>query len=87
MSTLASTQPIQGRIARAWSGRGRWPLASAIGAGIATALVLLPLIFLVVQALQSGWGEAERLLVRHLTAVLLWNTVRLTIACTLSRTS
>jgi iron(III) transport system permease protein len=83
VSTLASTQPIQGRIARAWSGRGRWPVASAIGAGVATVLVLLPLTFLVVQALQSGWGEAERLLVRHLTVVLLWNTLRLTVACTL----
>jgi iron(III) transport system permease protein len=44
--------------------------------------VLLPLVFLVVQAQQSGWGTLSRLLFRHQTAVLLWNTVRLVVACT-----
>jgi len=53
------------------------------GATIAAALVLLPLVFVVVQAQQSGWDEVQRLLLRHTVAVLLWNTVRLTLACTL----
>ncbi len=44
--------------------------------------MLLPLVFLVVEAQQSGWGEVERLLLRHTVAVLLWNTVRLVLACT-----
>ena len=44
--------------------------------------MLLPLAFLVVQAQDSGWGTLRRLLLRHSTVVLLWNTVRLTIACT-----
>ncbi|HMD51509.1 MAG TPA: iron ABC transporter permease [Solirubrobacteraceae bacterium] len=81
MSTVAPTQRIESRWTRAWSGRRRWPLVSVVGATIAGALVLLPLAFLVVEAQASGWGEAERLLLRHTTAVLLWNTVRLAVAC------
>ena len=38
---------------------------------------------LVDEAQQSGWGELHRLLWRHSVAVLLWNSVRLTVACTL----
>jgi iron(III) transport system permease protein len=67
---------------RAWSGRRRWPLASVLAAALAAALVLLPLTFLVVEAQQSGWGEVRHLLLRHSVAVLLWNTVRLALACT-----
>ena len=50
---------------------------------LAAGLVLLPLTFLVVEAQQSGWSEVERLLFRHTVAVLLWNTLRLAVACTL----
>ncbi len=82
MSTLAPTAPIASRWTRAWSGRRRWPLVSVGGGAIAAALVLLPLAFLIVQAQQSGWGEVQRLLLRHPVAVLLWNTIRLTLACT-----
>jgi iron(III) transport system permease protein len=70
-------------LTRTWSGRGRWPLLSVAGALVAAALVVLPLVFLVVQAQQSGWGEIERLLFRHQVAVLLWNTVRLGVVCTI----
>lgn len=59
------------------------PLPALAGALLAGALVLLPLVFLVYQALESGIGEAQRLLLRETTLVLLWNTVRLTVACTL----
>jgi iron(III) transport system permease protein len=82
MSTLLPAEPISSRAGRAWSERRRWPLASLAGAALAAGLVLLPLTFLVMQAQQSGWGEVERLLLRHSVAVLLWNTVRLTAACT-----
>ncbi len=85
MSTLAPSAPPESlgrRIARSWSGRRRWPLFSIAGALIATVGVLVPLAFLVVQAQDSGWGTLKRLLLRHQTAVLLWNTVRLTVACT-----
>jgi iron(III) transport system permease protein len=83
MSAHAAHQPMQSRITRTASGWRRWPLASSIGALAAAALVLLPLAFLVVQAQRSGWGEVEALLFRHTVAVLLWNTVRLAVACTL----
>jgi iron(III) transport system permease protein len=67
----------------AWSGRRRWPLVSVAGGLLAAGLVLLPLIFLISEALQPSWGEIKRLLLRHETAVLLWNTVRLAFACTI----
>ncbi len=70
-------------MARAWAARRRWPLVTVCGGVLAGALVLLPLVFLVNQALLSGWSEFERLLLRHTTAVLLWNTVRLALAATL----
>jgi iron(III) transport system permease protein len=69
-------------MARAWSGRRRWPLVSIAGGLLAAGLVLLPLVFLISEAQQPGWAELERLLLRHETAVLLWNTVRLALACT-----
>jgi len=55
---------------------------SVAGGTIAAVLVLLPLAFLVYQAQRSGSGELERVLLRHSVAVLLWNTVRLALACT-----
>jgi iron(III) transport system permease protein len=70
------------KLARGWSGRGRWPLISVAGGLIAAAGVLVPLAFLIVQAQASGWGTLRRLLLRHSTLVLLWNSVRLTVACT-----
>jgi iron(III) transport system permease protein len=39
--------------------------------------MLLPLAFMLAQAAQVGWSELSDLLFRHLTAVLLWNTVSL----------
>jgi iron(III) transport system permease protein len=72
---------LPGRLERVWSQRGRWPLVTILGAALAAGLVLLPLVFLVVEAQRSGWGTVSRLLFRHNTAVLLWNTVRLAVAC------
>lgn len=45
---------------------------------IIAAFLLLPLGYLIVQASQEGWSKLDPVLFRHLTAVLLWNTVRLT---------
>ena len=56
---------------------------SVAGGALAAALVLLPLVFLIVEAVHSGLAEVRRLLLRHTVAVLLWNTVRLALACTL----
>ena len=52
------------------------PALIAAGAVVAGAM-LLPLVFMLVQAAQVGWSELSDLLFRHLTAVLLWNTVSL----------
>ncbi len=82
MSTTAPTAAHASTWSRTWAGRRRWPLVSIAGASIAAALVLLPLVFLLVQARASGWDEVQRLLFRHSVAVLLWNTVRLALACT-----
>ncbi len=45
-------------------------------------MVLLPLVFLVVQAVQVGWAQLHQLLFRHLTAELVWNTVSLVVVVT-----
>jgi iron(III) transport system permease protein len=82
MSSYAPTEQLSRRIGHAWSGRRRWPLFSVAGATIAAGIVVLPLIFLVVQAQQAGWDHVRVLLFRHTVAVLLWNTLRLTVACT-----
>jgi iron(III) transport system permease protein len=44
---------------------------------LASIAVILPLVFLLVQAFQVGWGALDPLLFRSLTAELLWNTVSL----------
>ena len=44
--------------------------------------VILPIVFLIVQAAQVGWGTLEPLLFRSLTAQLLWDTVSLTVVVT-----
>jgi iron(III) transport system permease protein len=82
MSSLAPTQHLGARVTRTWAGRRRWPLVSVLGATVAAGLVLLPLVFLIVQAQRSGWHEIWRLLDRHAVLVLLWNSVRLALACT-----
>jgi iron(III) transport system permease protein len=52
-------------------------------ASVAVVVVLaLPLIFLIVQAVQTGWAELHAVIFRQLTLTLLWNTVRLTVAVT-----
>jgi iron(III) transport system permease protein len=51
----------------------------ALGAGLVTTVVLLPVGFLLLRAVQVGASELESLLFRHLTLQLLWNTVRLTL--------
>jgi iron(III) transport system permease protein len=79
---LAGADPAAARWTRAWAGRRRWPLVTVAGALVACGLVLLPLVFLLDQAGHSGWGEVGRLLLRHTTAVLLWNTVRLSVVST-----
>jgi iron(III) transport system permease protein len=77
-----SGAPVSVRWTRAWSGRRRWPLLTIGGALIAIGLIALPLIFLVVEALKSGWSTFEHLIARHEVAVLLFNSVRLALVTT-----
>jgi iron(III) transport system permease protein len=52
------------------------------GALLAGVLVLVPLVFLVVEAQGTGWSTVSRVLLRHETVVLLANTVKLALLCT-----
>lgn len=61
--------------------RRRPPLLTA-AALVVTLAVLTPLVFLVVQAVQVGWAELRQLLLRSLTATLIWNTVALVVVVT-----
>ncbi len=55
----------------------RAPLSLVLSAAVVAGAMLLPLVFMLIQAAQVGWPELSDLLFRHLTAVLLWNTVSL----------
>jgi iron(III) transport system permease protein len=46
------------------------------------AALLVPLAFLVLQAVQVGWADLRPLLLRQLTVQLVWNTVRLSVVVT-----
>jgi iron(III) transport system permease protein len=57
--------------------RRRPPRLLVIASGLIAAAVLVPLVFLVLQAGQAGWHDVFRLVFRRLTRVLLLNTVQL----------
>ena len=63
---------------------GRRPLPPALAALaiLISIAVLLPLVFLVVQAVHVGWAQLQDLLFRSLTAQLIWNTVSLLVVVT-----
>lgn len=44
---------------------------------LVVACLMVPLLFLVIQAVRVGWAEVSHILFRHLTATLLWNTISL----------
>ncbi len=58
------------------------PKLLVVGALVASVAVILPLVFLVTQAVQVGWATLGPLLFRGLTAQLIWNTVSLTVVVT-----
>jgi len=62
--------------------RRRPPLFSLTGTLIAALFVVVPLAFVVVQALSSGASEARHLLLRATVAELLVNTIGLSATCT-----
>jgi iron(III) transport system permease protein len=65
--------------ALAWRGRRLPPPLLVLGALVAAAAVVLPIIFLIIEAVQDGWGTLHPLLFRSLTAQLLWNSVSLAV--------
>ena len=64
------------------SGRRRLPPFLTTAAVLVSVAVLVPLVFLVVQAVQVGWAQLHQLLFRSLTATLVWNTVSLVVVVT-----
>jgi iron(III) transport system permease protein len=69
------------------AGRRRAPrLSPALTAAsvVVTAVLLLPLVFLSLQAAQVGWATLSQILFRQLTAILLWNTAQLTAVVTVA---
>jgi iron(III) transport system permease protein len=54
----------------------------AVVSAVVVVVVTSPLVFLAVEASQSGWAEVRRLLMRPLVATLLWHTLTLTVAVT-----
>jgi iron(III) transport system permease protein len=49
---------------------------------VVSAAVLLPVVFLIMQAVGVGRGDLSHLLLRNLTAHLVWNTISLTVVVT-----
>lgn len=78
------------RIPRGVRRRGAPPLLLGLCVAVAVAL-LLPLVFLLLESTQSGWHDVFRLLFRHLSQILLINTVELAVgvsaACALIGTT
>jgi len=76
MVTVETIDPTEPSLAasRVRTRRGR---GLVLVAALVAAVLLLPLVFLVIQAVQVGWATLANLLFRHLTATLLWNTMTL----------
>src|SRR6266704_2757177 len=62
--------------------RARRPVPLIAASCLVAALLALPLVFLLLEASGAGTSEVSHLIFRRLTADLLWNTVRLTVAVT-----
>ena len=66
--------------------RSRAPAVLWAVALLVAALLALPLVYVVVQAAQSGWSEILRLVFRRFTLELVWNTIKLSLTVTVFRT-
>jgi iron(III) transport system permease protein len=51
--------------------------------GLVAGVLILPLVFLLIEARGAGFGTVRALIFRPLTGTLLWNTVRLTVTVTI----
>ncbi len=79
----APAPPGPGHAGRRHTGRRRLPPLFTGAAVVVSVVVVLPLAFLVVQAVQVGWAELQQLLFRQLTARLVADTVALVVVVTL----
>jgi iron(III) transport system permease protein len=62
--------------------RGRGPVLLLTVSCLVTAVLALPLVFLLIEAHGAGAAQVAKLIFRPLTGELLWNTVRLTVVVT-----
>ncbi len=60
----------------------RTPKGLVIASTIVALILLAPLVFLLIESRGAGGAQVARLIWRPLTATLLWNTLRLTVAVT-----
>jgi len=82
MSQTAQAGPATLAVAAVPARRARRPLGLiAVSAAIA-ALLAVPLVFLIVESQGAGLSTVAGQIFRPLTGMLLWNTVRLTVAVT-----
>jgi iron(III) transport system permease protein len=83
---VASADPVSGSagrlLRRTPRGRGGRPVGLLAISVLVTAVLLLPLVFLLVEAQGAGLSTVLSLIDRPLTGQLLWNTVRLTVVVT-----
>jgi iron(III) transport system permease protein len=80
-SSRGRPPPLEGRL-RTRLRRAPTPKLLLVSAGFIALLLLLPLVFLILQAVHDGFATLHPLLFRALTATLLWNTVSLTVVVT-----
>ena len=78
MATLASRLSSPALV----RARRRIPRAVLVASCLVAVLLLLPLVFLLLEARQVGWSELSALLFRQLTAALVWNMVQLAVVVT-----
>ncbi len=83
MALTTSAHPPVDVAVRSRSGPRLPPVLTVVSV-LVVAVLLLPLAFLMLEATRVGWTTVSGLLFRHLTAVLLWNTVRLVVLVTLA---
>ena len=80
LETARAATPRPGRAGP--PGRRRAPRLLVVLAGAVAVVLLLPLAFLVLEAVQDGWRSLAPILFRRLTVTLLWNTISLTVVVT-----
>jgi len=81
VGTPARRGPL-GALRALWRGRANRPTGLLLVSALVTVVLLLPLVFLLIEARGAGVGRVASLIDRPLTGQLLWNTVRLTVVVT-----